>query len=151
MTQDTAAEIEISKQKRPGSVTLLALGVLTIAGFNLVRFIQGLGQWQYLASVLTIPPVYIVMSGLFWALLGLVLAAGLWTGARWAPKFTRLAVLAYIIYFWFDRLLLTDLEGRGVNDVFLAGVCVVLCGWMIWVLSRHKVNIFFGANHEQQK
>lgn len=142
---------KMDKRRRPGSVTLLALGAMIMAGFNFLRFGQGLGNWRYLEAMLTIPPLYIVASGLFWGVLATAVGIALWFGARWAPKFTYLAALAYLVYFWLDRLLLVDPEGRGANDLFLVGVCMVIIGWMVWLFSRQKTKLYFGVNHEQQK
>jgi hypothetical protein len=44
------------KPKRPFSVTLLFLGVLSIAGLHLLRLLQAVQQWQYLDSLPGVSP-----------------------------------------------------------------------------------------------
>ncbi len=98
MTSSTDAPASTSPRKRPLSVTLLALFVLTIACVNLVRWIQALKQWSFLASLPGVSPFYIFITGLVWALAGLSIFTGLWLGLRWAPAGTRIVILLYSLY-----------------------------------------------------
>lgn len=116
---------------------MLACGVLTIAVINLIRFIQTINQWEFLSELLPIPPLYVAVSGLTWGLIGSPLAWGLWRGRRWAPTLTRLAALAYTLYFWSNRLWLSTNDSR-TNWPFAAATNIVLFSIVLWVLSRRK-------------
>jgi fucose 4-O-acetylase-like acetyltransferase len=62
------------KSKRPFSVTLFALAVLSIAVIHLVRFIQAIQQWEFLASWPGVSPLYLAVTGIVWLGAGLPLA-----------------------------------------------------------------------------
>jgi hypothetical protein len=123
---------------------LLAFGVLIFAGLNLVRFILALQQWGFLSGLLPISPVYLAASGLIWFLVGLVLFWGLWRGERWAPVFTRWASFAYLVYYWGDRLFLSDQAAIHVNRPFAVGLSLIIVVVILWILSGRKAKRFFG-------
>ncbi len=91
--------------KRPFLVTLLAITVLTLTIGNAVRLTGALASWDTLAEFASPPgPLYIALSGLFWALLGAVLCPALWFGWAWGRPAASLAGVVYILYDWADRL-----------------------------------------------
>jgi uncharacterized membrane protein (DUF2068 family) len=115
--------------------------VLSIGGLNLLRCFQAVRQWTFLEALLPISPLYLALSGLFWAVVGLALAWGLWQGRRWAQRFTLLATLFYTLYYWVDRLLLPP--GAGSNWPFMAGLNVALLVLLGWILFSPKARDFF--------
>ena len=132
-------------ESRPFSVTLLAFGVLIIAGINLYRCVEALLQWRFLAELLPALPQYQMLSGIFWGLAGIPIAWGLWRGARWAARLTPFASITFTIYAWIDRLVLrTGLEEY--NLPFAVGTTVVLLSSMYWILTRPRVKSFFREN-----
>jgi len=133
---------------RPAGVTLLALGVLSIAGLNLLRGQQAIVAWDFLQSLPRVSPLYLASSGLVWGLLGLPLAWGLWRGYRWTPRFTLLFVGLYTLYFWLDRLLLTT-EGLGVNWPCMAAINIIVILYTWWTLTRPKTRAYFGVRHDR--
>ena len=143
------------KPHRPFSVTLLALGVLTIASLNLVRLILALRQWSFLASLPAESPLYLVLTALIWITAGGPLIWGLWTGKSWSPARCRAFTLAYAVYFWLERLFLFGrpsdsfgspslayLPGQGL---FSAGVTLFLLVLVFWILRRPGARKFFGT------
>ena len=131
------------KPKRPFSVTLLALGVLILAALNLTRLLSAIRFWTFLQEILPFSGLYLVGTGLIWAGFGLPLFWGLWHGLPWAPGMTRIASVAYLIYYWLDRLLLSNHPGREANFSFAVGASLVGLVWVIWILSRPKAIIYF--------
>ncbi|HEX7974228.1 MAG TPA: hypothetical protein VF498_07455 [Anaerolineales bacterium] len=129
---------------RPFRVTLLALGVLSIAALHLLRLGQAVQEWIFLSGLLPISPLYLALSGLAWGLVGLALASGLWLGKHWAPRLTRLAVPAYGLYYWLDRLLLVNPVVWRTNLPFTAAATLALLVVIFWILSGRKVKAFFG-------
>jgi hypothetical protein len=130
---------------RPFSVTLLAFGVLIIAGINLYRCVEALLQWRFLAELLLALPMYQMVSGIVWGLAGIPIAWGLWQGTRWAARLTPYATIAYVLYVWIDRLVLrTGLEAYDLP--FALGITVVLLASIYWILSRQRVKSFFREN-----
>lgn len=133
-------------RERPLSVTFLALGVLTLAGFNLLRFVVSLQQQEFLDSLLSVHPLYISATGLFWAVVGLSLTWGLWFGKGWSARGTQAAALLYSLYVWLDRLLVAS-DGSRYNWPFAVVVNIVLVVLVFWILSNRKAKAFFGAMH----
>lgn len=138
-----------AQMPRPRSVTLLALGVLTIAGLNTARFVLALVRWQELSIFTEILTAYIALTGAAWAVVAWLLAWGLWRGKTWAPRFMRLAVLIFSGYYWLDRLFLANrrawLEPNfPVNWLFLIGLNFFGFGLVFWTLSRQTSKKFFG-------
>jgi len=133
---------------RPLSVTLLALGVLTIAGFNLIRFFQAIQLWGFLSEFPTVSPPYLAASGLIWGAAGLALAWGLWRGYALARLFTFIFAVAYTLYYWIDRLWVSS-PGFSANLPFSAGLNLILLLVTAWILTRPRARSFFGVMHER--
>lgn len=129
-------------QSRPSTVTLLALGGLSIGGINLLRFVEAVRQWRFLETLLGVHPLYLAASGLVWGTVWIVLTGGLWEGRRWAPLATRLAALAYSLYYWTDRLLLSA-GGLRTNWPFSAGLNLLLLMAVFLVFQGRRERAFF--------
>ena len=161
-TPDQYPNIEKPPTPRPGSVTLLALGVLIIAGMNLTRLVLSVKYWSFLVSWPGVSPLYMAATGLIWTLAGSLLLFGLWRGKIWAPRLMQAVALTYAMYYWLDHIFLVDHPVSGaegakqallpVNWPFAAGVTVVWLAFMAWTLSRPNVRAYFGmAGVEQDK
>ena len=148
MPNDLPSPNRSSSPPRPLSVTLLALGVLTIAGFNLIRFYQAIRLWGFLSEFPTLSPLYLVLSGLIWGVAGVLLAWGLWRGYALARRFTLIFAVAYTLYDWIDRLWISK-PGLSANLPFAAGLNLILLLVTLWILTRPRVRTFFGAMHER--
>ena len=138
------------KPARPGRVTWLAVGVFLLAMGNALRLGTSISRYGYLRELgLSVPPTYLILSGGFWALAGLALAAGLWRGAAWAGRWTFPAALAYSAHFWADRLALAASSAANLNWPFaVAANALALAG--IWlVLSRPAASQFFSRDSEK--
>jgi hypothetical protein len=127
---------------RPLSVTLLAFGVLIIAGINWIRIWQAIRQWQFIAELYPALPYYQAFSGFVWSLVGFPLAWGLWRGSKRAYHWIRWAALAYTIYLWLDRLLLR--KGLELANLpFSLAANALLLVSVFWVVSRSRVRTYF--------
>ena len=137
------------RTRRPFSVTLLALGVLSIAVINTIRFVQALQLWEFLYSLPGVSPPYLAITGAAWALVNFPLWWGLWTGQRWAPHATLIGLAAYVLYAWFDRIFVANtpltLDGSHAWP-FRVGATLVILVLVIWILSRQKAKTFFRRN-----
>jgi len=139
---------DLSPMPRPFSVTLLAIAVLTIAGLNLLRFVETILQREFLSEFPTISLPYLILSGLVWAASGLICAWGLWRRQNWAPHFTLVFALAYSLYYWLERILLSA-SNSWTNAPFVIGANILLLLITGWVLTRPKAKAFFGVFHER--
>ena len=128
-------------RKRPFRVTLLALGVLTIALNYWTRFIASLRSWDFQTSVLPFSPFYLAITGLLWGMIELALVWALWQG--WHR--TRLATIGsaalYLAYIWAERLLL---HPQTQNNSFAAVTSLVFFVIVFWAVSSRKSRAFFG-------
>jgi hypothetical protein len=136
-----------SHLKRPFLVTLLAVLVLIISCINLIRFIEAIRMWDFLASLPGVSPLYIALTGLIWALVGFPLAWGLWRGQAQAPKATRILTLVFALYYWLDRLLIAQNVNAGSNWLFAAVATVVMILFIFWTLGRSQK--YFGTTANQ--
>ncbi|MFC2043014.1 hypothetical protein ACFLUA_02560 [Chloroflexota bacterium] len=137
-----------SRPERPLSVTLYTWLVLIISVSSIVRTFRAALQWEFLTGLLPIHPIYLLLSGLVWGIFGLILIWGLWRGLTWTPFVTRWAVIAYFIYYWADRIFLSNPVSRITNIVFMVILTVIILSWTLWVFSRVNVKQFFGETHE---
>lgn len=139
--------------KRPGSVTILALGVLIITTVNITRLVLSIRHWDFLLTWPGVSPLYMVLTGLIWSLAGVLLLWGLWRAKQWAPRLMRATVLTYALYYWLDQVFLKDHPVSGavgserallpVNWPFAAGVTVICLAFTAWTLDRAKVKAYF--------
>jgi hypothetical protein len=99
----------MSENRRPTSVTLLALFVLGLAFWNGLRLVQAIIFWSILVEYQAAPgPLYAAIGGGVWLLAGLSIVWGMWQGKVWA-WFAALGGLAgYVLWYWFDRLVLQE-------------------------------------------
>jgi hypothetical protein len=141
MSNDLPVPNRPNSPPRPLSVTILALGVLTIAGFNLIRFYQAIQLWDFLSEFPTVSTPYLAASGLVWGLAGLALAWGLWRGYALARRFTLIFAVAYTLYYWIDRLWVGQ-PGLSANLPFTAGLNIILLLVTSWILNRPRARTF---------
>ena len=134
--------------KRPLFVTILALVVLSIAALHLMRLIQAISLWEFLSELPDVSPTYLALSGAVWVLLGLGLAWGLWQGLAGAPLAARLLSLAYVLYKWIERLVMSRLDGGQPDWPFALAVTLVSLLIVFWGLSRPPVKAFFLERRE---
>jgi hypothetical protein len=139
-----------ARPRRPTGVTLFALLVLTFAVLHLLRLMQTVQNWDLLAALLPISPVYLFLTGLLWAGLGFPLAWGVWRGWRVAYYLSPVILLGYTLYFWADRLLLSGFRERQENWPFAAALNIIILVWSLWVLTRPKARAYFGEKHERE-
>lgn len=137
------------KAKRPKSVTSLAVGVLTLAALHFLRLVNTITKWGYLQTLpLSVPVGFFVASGLIWGLAALFLGMGLWRGMHWSARFTQYGALAFTVYYWVDRVVLSIDPLRSTNFRFSLGANVFLLAITYWILSRPNAQLFFGEANE---
>jgi uncharacterized membrane protein (DUF2068 family) len=131
---------------RPFSVTLLIVLGLSIVGFNLVRLFQTISQWPYLLSLRSFLPVYLAVSAIAWTIIGLIEVWGLWKGKRWAPSVVIFSFIAWLVYYWFDTLLLTDPAGRSSNIAFIICLQITALALVFGMLASPATTQYFRRN-----
>ena len=128
---------------RPLSVTILVVVVLIFTSLNALRWITA---YEYRAffedSSLELPIPYIVVSGVFWTIIGIPLAVGLFFGKKWSFNFVRFYLILYGIYYWIDRLFVAEPQAIASRWQFALTVSVAILIFSFWILSTQKVKIF---------
>lgn len=138
-------------RKRPFLVTLLAVVVLSITIINLVRFVNTLRLWNFLASFPGISPPVLAITGLFWVIIGTLLFWGLWTGKSSTPQATRVLTVVYLGYQWLERILSVRAGNDLENWPFAVSMTLIVLIFIFWTLSRSGAKTFFGEMHEPSK
>lgn len=136
-----------AKQKRPASVTWLAVGVLILAGIYLLRAALAVRDWAFLAGLPSVSPLYVFLTGLIWTAAWLPVFWGLWTGRIWAPRRAQTTLFVFLVYFWLDRLLLFHPYGPDGSDparLFWGIASLLSAGLMVWMTTNKKARVFFG-------
>ena len=139
----------LQNRKRPFLVTLLALLVLSITIIYLVRLINSITLWNFLAALPGISPLYLALTGLILTLVGALLFFGLWTGNPRAPRETRVLTVAYLSYQWLEWIQSVRVGNEFENWPFAAGMTLFVIIFIFWTLSRSDAKTFFGDMYEQ--
>jgi hypothetical protein len=132
--------------------------VLFITGLNWLRFILAISRWQFLSSLPGVSPLYIVLTGLIWGIVGLPLFWSLWRGLSWAPRLVQAIMLTYAAYYWLDKVFLAERLALSpqesvsaflpLNWPFTITITALIFLVTVWVLSRPDTKAFFGERHE---
>lgn len=133
-----------SRPKRPFSVTLLTVLVFSFSVLYWLRFYEAIVFWSALKMRLSFPsPVYLVLTGLIWGVVGLIITWGLWIGSTWAPRATWISTTLFAINYWLDRLIIAD-RGTWVHrTVFMIGFWIIVFIIIAWSLTREESRLYF--------
>jgi hypothetical protein len=136
-------------KRRPLSVTILALGVLTLAALYLTRIFVTLREWTFLQHY-AIPGAaeYLLVSGLGWTAILLPWGVGLWRGAGKAYRLLLPLSGIYTLSMWGERLYLHLKNAPAHNHPFWLGLTLLVWGWLGWLHNRPATRVFFGVLHE---
>jgi hypothetical protein len=148
MPVNESNSVHASNKRRPISVTLLSGLVLILAVVYLVRMDQAIVNWNFLKGILEFSPAYLVVTGFFWGISGLVTALLLWLGWLGSRWLTPAYLVAFSLYYWADRLFVSGFPGRNINWPFAAGIdlaCIALC---FWILNQPNVRNFLEDTDE---
>jgi hypothetical protein len=105
---------------RRSAVLIILAGItLAISLIGWLRLLVAIGGWNYLGEIApAVLPVYLAISGMIWALIGMVSAVGIWFRKRWALILLGCAVISFTVWYWMDRLLLSANADANANWLF---------------------------------
>lgn len=135
--------------KRPRSVTLLAMVVLTLAVLHLTRFEQSISRWTFLQETLPFHPAYLVINGAIWGFSGLVIGWAIWVAKSWAPQALQIAAILFTINYWLERLLFAGDPLRNINWPFVVILNLLVLLFIFWQFQRRSVKLYFGEMHDK--
>ena len=117
-------------RKRPFGVTLLLWLVLSLSAWGVVRLFAALRWWDVLNEFgASLSPIYLVITGAGWALVGGVLLWSLFTGQPWARPAIPVFIILWLTGYWIERMLFeaprANLGFALMASVFLSTVTLV--------------------------
>jgi hypothetical protein len=114
------------RRKRPRSVTFFALAVLYLGVVNLARAWLALNGSSFeRALALRMPLPYLSLGGLFWGIVFVVAAFGIWRMWPWARKALLGAIVVYQLHIWVNHFVFdTSVYSRQVWS-FEAGISLM--------------------------
>jgi hypothetical protein len=137
------------KNKRPRTVTFLALLVLSFTMLNAVRFAAAISEWTTLTRLGVVPsPLYISRTGFIWALVGIALFFGIWLGKPFARITAIVGISLYAAYYWFDRLMFQNSVLRE-NSIFAIFFTLLVVFYTFTTLSLPASKNFMRGKNEQ--
>ena len=96
-------------QRPPFLLHLLGTGFVLVSLVHFLGVIQVVQSWNWLRVIDYRPdPIYTVFKSGFLALAFLTSAIFLWIRFSWAPLFNGIVILLAVIWFWVDRIFLSQ-------------------------------------------
>jgi hypothetical protein len=131
----------LSSRKRPAAVTWLSLGLLALGLVYLMRMAGGLTAPDLQLSV---PRWYPPLTGAVWGIGWCVCAAASFAGRRWAPRLVTIIGVAFLAWYWFDRLAFVRSEYALRTMPLSLGLTALGAAAVIGILRQSAVRGFFG-------
>ena len=92
-------------RKRPFGVTLLLWLVLSLSAWGVVRLLAALRWWDVLNEFgANLSPLYLSITGAGWAVVGIVLLWGLFSGKPWIRLAIPISIFLWLTGYWVERM-----------------------------------------------
>ncbi len=125
--------------KRPTSVTLLAWAVLLLAAWNAWRIIIAAQNYTFMLSLgQGAIAILLIVIGSMWAIGFAIAAYGLWRLRAWGRRWTLIAIAAYQLHLWIERLTLerTPYEQLTRPANIVLSVLLIIAVWGFLFLPK---------------
>ncbi|MEW6180218.1 MAG: hypothetical protein AB1522_09855 [Chloroflexota bacterium] len=123
------------RRKRSAGLKVLAFANLLIGLGGWLRLVEVIRNAEFYTSLNLQPGLwYFIASGVFFGVLGLPAAAGLWLRRRWGIALAAATLLVWLGWDWFERLVLAR-SPQFSNlpfSLFASLALVWLAGWVLW-------------------
>ena len=130
--------------RRPFSVTLLALLVLSFSVLNIYGFFWALRQRDFLQALpLAVPVWYLALRTSFWGTVGVAIFWGLWRGQTWVWLGAQIGSAGFVLHYWLDALFLEPSPGLAWRSPFEWIATLVGLACAFYVLYSPRGRIFF--------
>ena len=135
--------------QRPFSVTLLLWMVLSLSAWGAIRSFAALRWWDVLYEFnASLSPLYLLVTGIFWGIAGIVLLWSLWNGKAWSLGAINGLVLLWLAQYWIERLFFqsprANLPFAVVSSALLLAVTFAI------TTNRHIKNFFTKSEEHEQ-
>lgn len=132
---------------RPGrtfELKVLVAGLLVISLASWLRLRLAVVNWEVLPEIgVTASPLYLAFSAALWGLACLVAGLGVGFRQHWAPNLTRITSLTCAIWYWAERLALTQSPEAQQNWPFTLGFTLIALVFVFGALALPAQKAFF--------
>jgi hypothetical protein len=136
-------------RKRPFGVTLLLWLVLSLSAWGVVRLLATLRWWDVLNEFgASLSPLYLSISGIGWAVVGVVLLYGLFSGRPWTRLAIPISIFLWLLGYWIERLFF---ESPRANFPFaLMASVLLLAVTLVSALNRNTKKFLIRSEEYEQ-
>jgi hypothetical protein len=135
--------------KRPFGATLLLWLVLSLSAWGVVRWLAALRWWDELIEFeARLSPLYLSISGAAWAMAGIVLLWGLFTGKRWTWPAIPLSVFLWLLEYWMERIFF-ELPRANLLFALIASLLLIAVTLASALNRKTKIFLIRSEEHEQ--
>ncbi len=139
------------KTGRPILLKALVVIFLALSWYGWWRLYGAVAYASFLSAYLSAAMlIYIGASGVVWGLAGLGAALALWVGMPIAPIFARAAAAGCFIWYWLDRLLLTQSSLSKTNQLFMLVFSIAALAFAFVVPALPRSRSFFAGKKTVQ-
>ena len=146
---DSVIETYSLPRKRPFGVTLFLWMVLSLSVWGLLRFFA-VQAWR---GVLTefhasLSPLYLSITGIVWAVVGVILLWSIWAGKRWAYPTIPISIAIWLVEYWIERIFF---EAPRANLPFMIAISFVLLAITLASTFNRKTKNFLLQSEEHEQ
>ncbi len=125
-------------QSRTFDLKVLVFLLLLVSVNGWLRLQQAVFYWNTLNQVeIAVPPLYLAISGAVFGIAMLSAAIWLWSGLAHYRLFVSTVVVAFSLWYWIDRITLTQNSAAQTNWPFALLVTAFLWIFTFSVLAVH--------------
>jgi hypothetical protein len=136
-------------RKRPFGVTLLLWLVLSLSAWGVVRLFAALRWWDVLNEFgASLSPLYLSITGTGWAVAGIVLLWGLFSGKLWTRLAIPISVFLWLIGYWIERMFF-EWPRANLPFALMASILLVLLTLVSAFNRKTKKFLMRSEEHEQ--
>jgi len=136
-------------RKRPFGVTLLLWLVLSLSAWGVVRLLATLRWWDVLNEFgARLSPLYLLITGAGWVLVGAVLLWGIFLGKTWMRLAMPLSIFLWLAEYWVERVFF---ESPRANLLFALIASSLLFGVTLVSILNRKTKEFFVRIEEHEQ
>jgi hypothetical protein len=136
-------------RKRPFGVTLLLWLVLSLSAWGVVRLLAALRWWDVLNEFgANLSPLYLSITGAGWAVVGIVLLWGLFSGKPWTRLAIPISIFLWLMGYWVERMFF---ESPRANLPFALMASILLFALTLVSALNRKTKKFLIRSEEHEQ
>lgn len=124
---------------RPRTITWI---FITAFFFSLLHFARLALSFGLPALPLTVPLWYLTITGAIWGVLGVAIVLGFLLRKPWTTHTLRWGSVAYILWYWMDKLLLVRADYPRGSWPFSLIISMCALAFIFWSLQRPEIRAY---------